>query len=183
MPKPGSIVPFPFLFLSACLGILVLGSYIKDKFFTKIYTNLIALIGMQEILLYLIFFGYAGFMKLWAPFILSGGAIIMLVTANIIFYVIYKREIVADPSYAKWSRLYPKTERYISLLTLLLNFKSIKLVYSGFYGLESCLAQFDDPLRNFFRPLRMLTYFSFIFVYIPILAASVIVFLTVAWGY
>jgi hypothetical protein len=31
VPAPGFPVPFPFLFLSVCLGLLVLGSYIKDK--------------------------------------------------------------------------------------------------------------------------------------------------------
>ena len=107
----------------------------------------------------------------------------MQVTANIVFYLIYKKEIVHDPTFSKWCRMYPKTERYISLLALLVNFKSIKLLYSGFYGLESCLAQFEDPLRNFFRPMRMLTYFSFIFVYLPIIAADVLIFMQVEWGY
>jgi hypothetical protein len=60
VPQPGSIVPFPFLFLTACLSILVLGSYIKDKFFTKVNTNLIALIGMQEMLIYGLMVCYAG---------------------------------------------------------------------------------------------------------------------------
>jgi hypothetical protein len=60
VPAPGSIVPFPFLFLSACLSILVVGSYIKDKFFTKVKTCLIALLGMQEILIYGLMVCYAG---------------------------------------------------------------------------------------------------------------------------
>jgi hypothetical protein len=34
-----------------------------------------------------------------------------------------------------------------------------------------------------FRPLRMITYFSFIFVYIPIIIADCIIFATVTWGY
>lgn len=38
-------------------------------------------------------------------------------------------------------------------------------------------------MRNFFRPLRMITYFSFVFVYIPIIAADVIIFMQVEWGY
>ncbi len=33
------------------------------------------------------------------------------------------------------------------------------------------------------RPLRFATYFSFLFVYGPILAADVILFMTVEWGY
>ena len=73
-----------------------MGSYIKDKFFTKITTNLIALIGMQEILIYGLIVCYSGAMTLWIPFILSGTALIMLISSNIIFYVIYKKEIVKD---------------------------------------------------------------------------------------
>ena len=45
VPKPGSAVPFPFLIFSVILSLLVLGSYIKDKFFTKVYSNLIALLS------------------------------------------------------------------------------------------------------------------------------------------
>ena len=126
---------------------------------------------------------YAGANKHWGPFVLSGAGLLMLMTSNIIFYVIYKREIVNDQAFAKWCRLYPKTEKYVALLTLLLNFKSIKFIYSGFYGLESCLAQFEDPMRNFFRPMRMITYFSFVFVYIPIIASSIMIFIQVKWGY
>lgn len=96
VPAPGSIVPFPFLFLSVCLSILVLGSYIKDKFFTKINTNLIALIGMQELLIYGLIFCYAAYMKLWGPFVLSGISLVMLITSNVVFYVYYKREILND---------------------------------------------------------------------------------------
>ena len=138
---------------------------------------------MQELLIYGLIFCYAGAMKLWGPLVLSGIALLMLVTSNIIFYVYYKKEIINDPAFAKWCRMYPKTERYILLLTLLLNFKSIKLLYSGFYGLESCLAQFEDPMKNFFRPMRIITYFSFIFVYIPIIASSALIFIQVKWGY
>jgi hypothetical protein len=100
----------------------------------------------------------------------------MLIATNIIFYLLYRREIVNDPVFAKWCRLFPKTERYVSLLAVFLNFKTIKLFYSGFYGLESCLCQFGDPVKVFFRPMRMMTYFSFIFVYIPIIIADVIIF-------
>jgi hypothetical protein len=31
VPAPGFPVPFPFIFLSVCLGLMVIGSYIKDK--------------------------------------------------------------------------------------------------------------------------------------------------------
>ena len=61
IPKPGSPVPFPFILSSVILSLLVLGSYIKDKFTTKVLTNVIALIGSLEILMYLlmVIFAYA----------------------------------------------------------------------------------------------------------------------------
>lgn len=95
---------------------------------------------MQELLLYGIIVCYAGATKVWGAFVLSGIGLIMLITSNVIFYVIYKKEIINDQAYAKWCRMYPKTEKYIVLMTLLINFKCIKMIYSGFYGLESCLA-------------------------------------------
>ena len=38
-------------------------------------------------------------------------------------------------------------------------------------------------MKNFFRPLRFVTYFSFIFVYLPIIAADVVIVMQVQWGY
>ena len=52
IPSPGSCVPFPFLLSSIFMCFIVLGSYLKDQFFTKVKTNLIALIGSFEIIMY-----------------------------------------------------------------------------------------------------------------------------------
>lgn len=133
-------MPFPFLFLSLCLSLLVLGSYIKDKFFTKVPTNLIALIGSQELLIYILMVCYSGAMSLWIPFALSLVAVLALITANIWFYLMYKKDVMLDQTFAKWTRLFPKTQKYLTIVTLCVNFKVIKFVYSGFYGHESCLA-------------------------------------------
>ena len=134
-------------------------------------------------MIYAITVCYAAANEKWLAFILSGGALIMLVVINISFYLVYKREICSDPTFLKWTRLYPKTEKYISLMVIIVNFKSVKLLYSGFYGQESCLAHFEDPAKNFVKPLRYATYLSFLFVYIPIIAADVVIFLQVEWGY
>ncbi len=123
------------------LGLLVLGSYIKDKFFTKVLTNLIALISLPELLMYFLMMAYSGYYEIWGAFVTSLVALLMLVTANIYFYIVYKRELLGkDIIFMKWQRSFPKTSKYIPLICLLLNFKAIRLFYSGFYGLESCLA-------------------------------------------
>ena len=59
VPSPGSPVPFPFLLLAVFVSFLVLGSHLKEKFFTKVLTNLIALIGAFELVMYLLMVVYA----------------------------------------------------------------------------------------------------------------------------
>lgn len=59
MPEPGSAVPFPFLLAAMLLSLLVLGSYLKDKQSTKVYTNLICLIGSLEVIMYVMMAIYA----------------------------------------------------------------------------------------------------------------------------
>jgi hypothetical protein len=60
IPKPGFPVPFPFLILAFCCGLLVLGSHIRDKFFTKVVTCLISFIGTFEMLIYILIVCYSG---------------------------------------------------------------------------------------------------------------------------
>ena len=52
------------------------------------------------------------------------------------------------------------------------------MLYSGFFGLESSMAKFGKPVA-FNRVMRIVTYFSFIFVYGPIFAADVLIFLNI----
>jgi len=56
------------------------------------------------------------------------------------------------------------------------------MIYGGFYGLENTLAQFDKP-DIFFRIMRMMSYFSFIFTYGAIFIADFVIFSRVSWGY
>lgn len=97
---------------------------------------------MEEILIYGLMVCYSGATEKWGPLVLSGAAFCMLIASNIIFFLLYRKEVLSDPVFAKFARLFPKSERYLSLLAVFINFKMIKLLYSGFYGLESCLAQF-----------------------------------------
>ena len=83
---------------------------------------------------------YAGATGQYTALALSCVAFTMLIISNLAFYYLYRKDIVADQMFAKWGRMYPKTEKYISLLAVFLNFKCAKLFYSGFYGQESCLA-------------------------------------------
>ena len=59
IPEPGSPVPFPFLIAAIFVSFLVLGSYLKEKFFTKVYTCVLSIIGSFELIMYLLMVGIA----------------------------------------------------------------------------------------------------------------------------
>lgn len=91
IPNPGSPVPFPFILASIFLSFLVLGSYIKDKFATKVLTNLIALVGCFEIVMYSLMVIFAYTQSQWVIMLITIAGIIGLVVANIIWVCWYKQ--------------------------------------------------------------------------------------------
>ena len=106
-----------------------------------------------------------------------------LIISNIVFVIYYKKDIVGkDVVFEKWLHFFPRTRKLLPVLICLLNFKSAKMLYSGFYGMESCMAKLGKHMV-FYRVMRMTTYFSFVFVYGFIFMADVLVFLRIEWGY
>lgn len=86
-----------------------------------------------------------------------------------------------DDIYSKWLYFFPKTKTIIPIVSLFINFKCSKIIYSGFYGLESSMAKFGKPME-YYRIVRMCSYFSFIFAYGFILLADFVIFAKVKWG-
>ena len=85
VPEPGSAVYFPFLLTALLLCFLVVGSYLKDKPSTKVLTNLIALIGSLELLMYVMMAIYAYLLDevLILIFVVIG--LLGLVASNVLF--------------------------------------------------------------------------------------------------
>jgi hypothetical protein len=67
---------------------------LKEKFFTKVLTNLISLIGMFEIVMYSLMVGYSISMDKWAIMVCSIVGLVALIMSNIAFMVYYRKEIV-----------------------------------------------------------------------------------------
>jgi hypothetical protein len=182
IPEPGSPVPFPFLIAAIFVSFLVLGSYLKDKFFTKVYTCLLSIIGGFEIIMYFMMVFISASLEEWAICGLCSIGLVSLIISNITFCIFYTREVVAkDQIYAKWLYFFPKTKRIIPVVCLLLNFKCSKIIYSGFYGLESSMAKFGRPME-YYRIVRMCSYFSFIFVYGFVFIADIMILARIKWG-
>jgi len=162
------------------MSLLVLGSYLKDNQVTKVLTNLICLIGGFEIFIYSFMLGFAIYLEEWTIFIFTLFGLVSLVGCNIMYFVYYRKEIDEDQTYKKWLHYFPNTGKYLPVFCLLVNFKCCKMLYSGFFGLESTLAQFHDT-RTFFNILKRVTFISFALCYISIFIADIIIFVKISW--
>jgi hypothetical protein len=154
----------------------VLGSYLKEKYFTRVYTNLICLIGCLEGPMYLLMVAFSLQLNYFAVFVFALLGLIFFLASNIMLTIAYKKKIQGgDVVFQKWIHFFPKTDAWLPWLTLLLNFKCIKMLYSGFFGLESTMARFGNH-GDFFYWMRLTTYFSFVFQYGFIFIADIIIF-------
>lgn len=143
---------------------------------------MLSIIGSFEVIMYTLMIAYAIAADQKAIAGLSAVGLATLLISNITFTIYYQREVVAkDEVYAKWLYFYPKTKKLIPVVSLLLNFKSSKIIYSGFYGMESSMARFGRPME-FYNIIRMCSYFSFVFTYGFIFIADIFIFAYVKWG-
>jgi len=107
----------------------------------------------------------------------------MLISTNLVFGYLYKKCILSDASYKSWVLMFPKTKLIVPFLIIFVNFKFIRFVFSGFFGLDNCMAIFKNPNKNIHRQLKLSTFFKYVFVYIPIFAADILIFSRVQWGH
>lgn len=182
VPEPGSPIPFPFLIATIFVSFLVLGSYLKEKFFTKVSTCLIAIIGSFEVPMQALMVIYAVIDEEWVIAGVCAIGLLSLVLANLAFTVYFQRDVVGkDITLSKWLYFFPKTKKIVPVASALLNFKCSKFLYSGFYGLESSMAKFSRPM-DFYRVLRLCSFFSFIFSYGFIFVADFMILTQIKWG-
>jgi len=67
--------------------------------------------------------------------VLSIVGLLMLGVSNLSFFIYFKKDILKkDVNFYKWCRMYPRTAKFLPISALLVNFKLIKMIYSGFFG-------------------------------------------------
>ena len=183
IPVPGTPIPFPFLIMAACMIAVVLDSRMKEKLITKVPTCLIFLFGSMELLEYILFVFFAFQLEQFMVMILAAIATVMLIISNVLFGWLYSTHTVRDKAYSEWIRINPKTKVIIPFLINILNFKLVRFVFSGFFGMDNCQAPFKKPKESIHRNLKLVTYFKYIFVYIPIFVADALVIMNTVWGH
>ena len=182
IPVPGTPIPFPFLFSGLLMVVVVVDSHMKEKQ-TKIATCLIFLFGSMELLEYVLIAVFANYLEQYLVMLLAIIATVMLILSNVVFGYLYKKFTINDKAYKEWIRINPKTRVIIPFLIFVLNFKFVRFVFSGFFGMDNCAAPFKEPKKNIHRNLKLVTYFKYIFVYIPIFIADILVLMEIEWGH
>ena len=142
IPAPGTPVPFPFLFMTVCVLLVVTGSYIKEKRHTKVSSSIILLATSLEPLQYLLMASFAISLEKDFVAMLAGVAFLMHYVCNISFYCWFSKHTLKDPEFAEWYRVFPLTKFLLKLTMIFVNFKAVRYIFSGFFKLDSTLARF-----------------------------------------
>mmetsp|Transcript_10910 Transcript_10910/g.16558 ORF Transcript_10910/g.16558 Transcript_10910/m.16558 type:complete len:220 (-) Transcript_10910:2542-3201(-) len=170
--------------MTLCSALVVAGSYMKDKRTTKVNTIFVLLVGSMELVEYILIALYAMTLEKYLESILAGIAVLMLIYSNIAFTVSFRRQaLLIDPSFNEWCKVHAKTSMLVQLLCFFVNMKFVRYFFSGFFGLENAHAPFSDPETTVHPNLARMTYFQFIFVYLPIFFADVSIILGTQWGH
>ena len=183
IPKPGNVVPFPFLFVALWFILLVIAGKIKDKQRNKIIGNLIPLLGLIETPWLLILAITAAFVEGWIIFSIALFAYFVSISLNILMYILFKRFTIPDSDFWYYAKRYPKTAATLPFLWLIWNFRILKFFYSGFFGLDTWMLVLSNSEQIFMKYFRRVIISSFVFVHIPAYIAWGVGFATLIWGY
>lgn len=158
IPVPGTPIPFPFLFMAFCMSLVVAYSKFKEGSQTKVCTSLIFLFGLMELPIYFLMTLLAYRLEKYQTTLLSGISLLMLLFSNILFLVLYATFTLDDKVFSEWLRVHSKVKTWMPWC-ILTNFKSVRFLLSGFFGMENCQAPFHNANKNIHRYLKVVTYF------------------------
>jgi TRAP-type mannitol/chloroaromatic compound transport system permease small subunit len=181
IPVPGTPIPFPFLFLTICCGITVAASYMKEKCSTKVKTCLIWMITLMEPIQYALLAAYSLQLEQFESTILAFAGLGVLLLTNLLFLFKIRSNLIMDEEYNEWCRLFPKGPFLMPLFTLI-NFKSIRFIFSGFFSWDIAEARFSDPVKHVHNALKTATTISYILIYVPELMSALLILKNVSWG-
>ncbi|CAI2377119.1 unnamed protein product [Moneuplotes crassus] len=181
IPEPGSTIPFPFFIVFIVMAIVIaIGSLVHRQ--QMITTCLIKAIAILEIPYLIVQIYSAVYISSWGICIGTIIALVVLIAIDIVFYIIYSASVVKDNAYKHWKDKYRCATQTISVLSLLMNFKIFRCLYSKFYGVTTFNAPFERSTL-FYRPLVVMTIIYLLFVLIPIIIVDIVTFYFVEWGY
>lgn len=184
IPISTFFVPFPITILLTFLSLMfILITKIKRYNNTNIVSVLIVLWGFGEILIFLLQIVFAVLFEHWSAFGLTSAALILHFCLNYYSVWYFKKRNKKDIAFQHWTIEYPNAKRRILKISQIYNAKSLRLVSSALFDRPYYLASFDDLKNNYYKPLLRFSILNLVVVYVPIIVADVMAFLTVQWSY
>jgi len=126
---------------------------------------------------------YAAMLEKVFVSLLAQLSFVMLIISNIIFTCFFRKQSNEDHGYLEYMKNYPKTKIIVPLFSFFLNFKCIRFLFSGFFGMDNTQAVFTSPRLAIHRNLKMMTLFHYVFVYGPIFFADFLIIVSTKWGH
>jgi hypothetical protein len=180
IPGSPTYVPFPLLILAA-VGALV--CYISSRRHkgSLFLTNTIAFWGLLETVGIFWLLVQADEMGVLPSIALTAIALMFLLGCNLFFIFMFCKQVLPDQTFKYWVSNYNKTTAVVLALTFV-NFKSSRIFYGNFGGLDMFNAPFNDP-DQFYKPFSFMSIFNVITVVLPVLIADVVAYVHIDWGY
>ena len=181
IPEPGAVAPFPFLIIYFVFVIVIVIGYIKNRN-EMLTTWLIKGIAILEIPYFIVQIWSAAYISSWGVWIGTIIALGILVFTNIAFYIVYNINVIDDNTFKHWKDKYKWQSYIISIISLLLNFKLFRCLYSNFYGLMVFHAPFEKSTK-FYRPFVVMNIIYILLCLTPIIIVDIVTFYFIQWGY
>ena len=156
IPNPTGIVPFPFIFLIICFSLIVIAGRIKSAS-SKWISNFIALFGMVEPGIMITMIASCIPIMEYISAILAAAALIIHYLINIIMFIYFRKVTLKDVEFARWIRSFRKTKIALSVFSILFSFRMYKLFYSAIFGLDNCMARFENSEKALMKIQKWLS--------------------------
>lgn len=136
---------YPFLTFIVT-GLIIILSIVSERVFTrtKMYTTYLSL---QSVAMVFIWIYLVAFLLKDKHLSSTGIAMISLIfnyVLNILWFLYYRKKVLnLDESYKMYSKYYPKTQRFIIVMSLLTTFQFFRLQYTRLFNLKSLSCTFQ----------------------------------------
>ena len=176
-----SLVYFPFLIMAMLFAVIAIGGECKDGRSATLSNILVFWAAIE-------FFAYPclGIFAIRDHSASGLGAIcfvafIFLIAVNVLFVVYFKKVIEKDEMFQYWSGSYKRTTKALTIISAVVSFKVMRLLYSRLFGLDNFNAAFTRH-DTLFRPMNGASVINFVFTVMLVIVVDVVGLALYSWG-
>lgn len=180
----GSLIWFPFGSAAGAIVLISIAAFLITRKKSLILSNAIALLSLVETaaLGYQIYYAYMYETNYILILLGSAGIALGLITMNLIFIIYYCARLqFTDISYNYWRQKHFCITILILLLSMTVNFKLYRLLYSRFFAIPFFSANIENK-RAFTRRVQVFNLISIFTFTLPLIGLDVLILYYLEWG-